>query len=208
MFVLLAAVLVANVQARAMPGPVLMWGDVLSPVNKSFDMDGGNFDILSKLVRFAGLATDLTTLKGFTLFAPNDAAFVLTARIITDFRGPITDEEAAFNALVAVVTKGIVVGNATVAGPELVKTILLYHVINARISSTVVLRGPLIIRTFNDLRIISTGKGELVDQSPDTPNPSVVKADIMLQNNVIVHVINAVLLPVPVAVNPSVIFCQ
>lgn len=206
--IFITAMLLACASAQMMP---LKWADVLSAENKPFDSVGGNFDILSKLVRFAGLAETITTARGYTLFAPNDQAFVYTARAITAFAGPITDEAAAFDALVAFVTTGVTIGNMTVSGVPLVKEILLYHVSPFRASSQYVLGHPLVFGTLSSLegaKFISTGKGELVDNSPDTPNPKVVKADLMVENNFIIHVINAVLLPIPAEVPVAAYFCS
>ena len=173
----------------------LSWSDVLSPANKNFDRDGTNFDILTKLAVFADLATTITTTRGITVFAPNDAAFIRLAKGLTGCR--CRTEKAAFDALFGVVTKGVRVKGAVVKGPALVRAILLYHVSKLRIPSRFVLGGPSLISTLSRNFIISSGKGELVDLSPKTPNPLVIKPDIKIRGRVIVHVIDYVLLPVP-----------
>jgi len=188
--------------------PPAKWGDILSPEGKAFDMNGENFDILSKLARFAGLAGTLTTKRHYTLFAPNDAAFVKLARYITPFKGPITDEAGAYTALVDAVTAGIPVGATTVNGTALVSAILLYHASDFVLPASLVTKRAAFIPMLDKNFVITTGaSAELVDKSPDTPNPKVIKTDISVEGGVTVHVINAVLLPVPVPVAPGAIFC-
>eukprot|EP00171_Calliarthron_tuberculosum_P014728 IDg14728t1 len=120
---LLVATLLASTQGMVTNPTVLKWANVLSPADKAFDKDGSNFDILTKLVGIAGLGEQLTSMGDYTLFAPNDRAFVVTARFITPFRGPVTDEEGAYNALVAAVTSGIMVDGKLVKGKALVSAI-------------------------------------------------------------------------------------
>lgn len=175
--------------------PVLRWSDVLSPPGKGFDRNGANFDILTKLAVFADLAKTITTTPGITVFAPNDAAFARLARAITPYRG--RSEKRAFDALVAAVTTGIRVKGTVVKGKALVAAILTYHVSQYRIPSRFVLGHPALISTLSKNYIISTGKGELVDLSPKTPNPLVIKPDIKIRGRVIVHMIDFVLLPAP-----------
>lgn len=200
-FLLFFAIVLASVSARRMHTPAAKWSDILSGPTKKFDKNLDNFDILTKLAVFAGLAETLTTKKRYTLFAPNDRAFVRLARAITPFSG--NDEEKAFNALFSAVGTGIKVKGKTIKGKALVSAILLFHASPYRISSRFVLGHPALLRTLKGAYILSSGDGELVDKSPKTPNPTVVKADIKVQGRVIVHVIDFVLLPVPLGLTKS-----
>lgn len=182
----------------------LTWGDIVTPAG-STDNDGTNFNILSELVRFAQLDSTITTLRRFTLFAPNDDAFRRLARNVGGLKSGT--EKQVLDALVKVVTAGVMVDGTRVAGVDLVKAILLYHVVSFPLGSSVVLGHAARIPTMSKKFIISPGTGELVDNSVDIPNPKVIKADIKVENMVTVHVINQVLLPVNIPVDINTLVC-
>ena len=193
LFACLAALFAVFCYAEEAAAP-LKWADVLSAPDAPFDNNGDNFDILTKLAVFADLAETITTAEKVTVFAPTDASFVRLARAITSFNG--TSEAEAFDALVAVVTAGVTIGDDLVSGKDLVAAILKYHVSPHLYPSTSVLGHPALLHTLLGTDIITVGNGELVDMSPSTPNPVVATADLAVENGVIVHVIDFVLLPV------------
>ncbi len=182
----------------------LRWTDIVTPAG-SFNDDGADFNILSELVRFAQLDGTITTLRGFTLFAPNDNAFRRLSRNVGGFKNGT--EKEVLDALVGVVTAGVMVDGEKVAGVDLVKAILLYHVVEFPVGSGVVLGHAARIPTMSKKFIISPGTGELVDMSVDIPNAKVIKADVMVENGVTVHVINQVLIPVNIPVDIDTLVC-
>ncbi len=182
----------------------LKWTDIVTPAG-SFNNNGADFNILSELVRFAKLDTTITTLRHFTLFAPDDNAFRRLAKNVGGFKRGT--EKEVLDALVKVVTAGVMVGGVRVAGVDLVKAILLYHVVKFPVGSGVVLGHAARIPTMARKSIISPGTGELVDKAVDIPNAKVIKADLMVENGVTVHVINQVLIPVNIPVNIDNLIC-
>ncbi|MBS3742475.1 MAG: fasciclin domain-containing protein [Candidatus Cloacimonetes bacterium] len=155
---------VGLVQA-APPGPTIV--DVASAVNN----ETGEFSIL-----IAALEADdpvvIETLDGngqFTVFAPTDAAFVALLNEIG-----LTAEEL-------------------LAETELVTTVLLYHVVRGRLSSSAVL-GSERINTMIRGRdgFLFQSDGVLTDNNGRTSN--IVDVDIFTSNGII-HVIDTVVLP-------------
>ena len=171
---------------------------VLSPPKKPFDGDGKNFDILSKLIFATGLDKVLVSSRNITVFAPNDAAFVATAKELAGVNGFIT-EARAFAILQGIVQKGIPVkrGTQTVTlkNKALVTYILSYHVLPVPLYAKGVLNTVRFVNTLAGKTILTTASLEIVDKSKTTLNPVVISPNLFFKGNVIVHVINRVLLP-------------
>lgn len=124
-----------------------------------------DFSLLEAAVVHANLVETLSGAGPFTVFAPNNAAFVAAG----------LDTEAKIKALPV----------------ETVKNILLYHVIAQQIpSSGITSENNTAVRTAGsaDLYVSKKASGVFVNGA------SVISADIMASNGVI-HVINTVLMP-------------
>jgi uncharacterized surface protein with fasciclin (FAS1) repeats len=145
---------VAGQAAGAKPGTMTIVGIVLQ--------EDGEFDVLQAAVVRAGLVEVLNGSRQFTVFAPTDAAFVATLAV--------ADEAAAL-----AVVNGLDV--------DVLKNILLYHVIEGRRTSTSVLAAP-------SLRMLN---GATLTRTKLT-TAGIATADIAASNGV-VHVINRVLMP-------------
>ena len=77
--------------------------DIVAQSGGQFDRNSRDFDILLTAVVAAGLADTLADkYADFTVFAPNDRAFIHLAR---DFGFDGHDEEGAYNAIVAKLTE-------------------------------------------------------------------------------------------------------
>lgn len=107
-------------------------------------------------------------------------------------------EAAAFRAIIRQTGRGMRAGG----GDASLREMLLNHVVQAPVTARMLMRRPSVVTTLADggkATIINAGTGELVDASPRTPNAIVVNGsgDVFLADGVIVHVVDAVLLPVP-----------
>lgn len=124
----------------------------------------GNFSILTEALKASGLDEVLGKDGDYTVFAPTDAAF---------------------RKLPAEVLEGVL------ANKELLKSILLYHVVGARVRSDVAI-------TLTEAEMLSGEKVSIkFDESAQTLkiNDSQVIATDIEASNGIVHVIDTVLLP-------------
>lgn len=176
-------------QSEGAPGTIT---DIVAASGSGFDTNGRDYDVLLAAVTAAGLGETLAT-PGLdvTVWAPKDRAFVRTAQDL-GFEGANTDEEGAWNFLVAALTE---IGGGDPI-PTLT-TILQYHV-------TPDARGPgrvLAATRFPTLADIGIrhvpGTLALIDKDPDIPNPRLVPAAINIKaSNGKIHTINRVLLPV------------
>lgn len=158
-----------------------------------FDDDTSDFDVLYYLIDLVKLPTFDAAVGGaaFTLFAPNDAAFIATAKdlgLVDEY----ADEAAAITAIAAALGK---MGDLA----TLVTTILNYHIVPAVVSSTALMNTQE-IKTFADGLTISRGQEgaarlELSDNSPALPNAKIYATDFAAFKGVI-HAIDRVLLPI------------
>lgn len=156
---------------------------------RDFDRNGRDFDILLEAVKTAGLVDALNDPKAsLTVFAPDDNAFIRTARDL-GFTG--WDEQGAWDAIAGTLTT---LGGGDPVGP--LTKVLTYHVAPGRL-------GPLEVLITGSTKGISTLEGEsirvdflrLVDKSP-TPDAylNIFALNVQAQNGVI-HGITRVLLP-------------
>ena len=126
----------------------------------------GDFDTLVELVQTAGLAETLQGEGPFTVFAPTDEAFAALPADVLD---------------------------ALAADPEMLQSVLLYHVIP----------GRLIAALISDGKEVATAEGSnvlfsFVDGIKQVNGATIVAKDIQASNGVI-HVIDSVMLPPAVA---------
>jgi uncharacterized surface protein with fasciclin (FAS1) repeats len=126
----------------------------------------GDFDTLVELVQTAGLAETLQGEGPFTVFAPTDEAFAALPADVLD---------------------------ALAADPEMLQSVLLYHVIP----------GRLIAALISDGKEVATAEGSnvlfsFVDGVKQVNGATIVAKDIQASNGVI-HVIDSVMLPPAVA---------
>ncbi|UYQ91448.1 fasciclin domain-containing protein [Chitinophaga horti] len=138
------------------------------PTNKSIAAivaTNSNFSLLNVAVAHAGLGSVLAGTGPFTVFAPNNAAFVAAG----------FDTEAKIKAVPA----------------ETLKKILMYHVVGQKIaSSAIATASNTAVKTSADVDIFVTKNANGVFVNGAT----VLEADVMASNGVI-HVINTVLMP-------------
>ena len=151
-----------------------------------FDNDGSDFDLLFNALQVAGLDAALDDPDAeFTVFAPNDDAFVDLAQLL-GFKG--SDEGTAF---------GYIVDALTLLGKgdplPLLTEILTYHVAPGALDATAVL-GATEIPTLQGGTLGVDGTN-LVDADPDIADPGIIATDIPASNG-IAHVIDGVLLPI------------
>ncbi|MBK8798297.1 MAG: fasciclin domain-containing protein [Anaerolineales bacterium] len=126
----------------------------------------GDFDTLVELVQTAGLAETLQGEGPFTVFAPTDEAFAALPADVLD---------------------------ALAADPEMLQSVLLYHVIP----------GRLIAALISDGKEVATAEGSNVlfsfaDGVKQVNGATIVAKDIQASNGVI-HVIDSVMLPPAIA---------
>ena len=165
--------------------------DVVAQSGSGFDQRAGDFDVLLAALTAADLVETLDTPDlDVTVWAPKDRAFVRTARDL-GFTGLATDEEGAWNFLVAALTE--------LGGGDpipVLTTILQYHVTpDAR-----GVRRVLPAERFPTLARIpirhEPGSTVLRDRDPDIINPQLVEPLNIWTSNGVIHSINKVLLPV------------
>lgn len=131
--------------------------------------------LLEAAVIKADLAATLSTEGPFTVFTPTDDAFVALLEILGDNYNSLedfdTEEEIA-----------------------LLKNILLYHVIPAKVLSTDLSEGAVATAyTDNEIEVIASGETFVIGDASDT-NANITGVDIMASNGV-AHTIDKVLLP-------------
>ena len=134
----------------------------------------GSFKTLVTAVKAAGLVDALKGEGPFTVFAPTDAAFKAL--------------EKAKPGTIATLLKP--------ENKEMLKSILLYHVVKGKVMAADVMKLPkkAMVETLNGAKIsVKVGKKGVV-LNPKTNKANVVKTDIAASNGVI-HVIDAVILP-------------
>ncbi len=155
-----------------------------------FDNNPRDYDILITAATAANLVGALSDpASTLTLFAPDDAAFVRTARSL-GFTG--SDEQGAWNFLVTALTQ---IGGGDPI-PTLT-TILLYHVASGKLGALQVLFS----RRIDTLAGASFGVRlfRLVDNAPALPNPSLNLFELdQRASNGVIHGISRVLIPVAI----------
>ena len=155
-----------------------------------FDSRGSDYDILIKAVQTADLVDALNDPDAkLTVFAPNDAAFMRTAKSL-GFGGG--SEEETWNFLVTALT-GLGDGDPI----PVLKNILLYHVAPERLGPVkVILSGE--INTLLD-ETFGVKLLQLVDKDPQLPNPYLNPFALNINaGKSVIHGITRVLLPVDV----------
>lgn len=123
----------------------------------------------------AGLATTLSGTGPFTVFAPTDAAFTALLNALGDDYNSLADFD-------------------TQAEKDLLRDILLYHVIPAEVKSTDLAAGN-VSTAFagNSIQVIASG-GSFVLGDASGVNANITASDVEATNGV-VHIIDKVLLP-------------
>lgn len=165
---------------------------ILTASGSALDKDGSDFDILLSLVQDAGLGDTLgNTRADFTVFAPDDKAFIDTA-IDLGFTEVSTEKEAkeTFTQLIARLD-----GDSK----KNLRALLLYHVVEGNLKTQDILVTTE-LKTVQGETIRRGQDGDpsaaLLDKSPDIPSPQITKFDTIASNGV-VHTINRVLFYIP-----------
>ncbi len=177
------------------------WESLLSPLSSTFDDDGSNFDIFSALIRGASMESLLVAAKDITLLVPNDEAFGRSARYMGSYRGDPSNETAVFETYKAMSKDGMTIDGVNMPGDELMKFFLAYHIVSDQHPGENFLGIPRSMKTASTVPILSIGTKEIIDISSATPNAKVLQTDLRIQRGVIVHSIDAVLLPFEVSVD-------
>ena len=128
----------------------------------------GDFASLAAAATQAGIAEDVLAFEGKTLFAPTDEAF---AQLLVDLGG------VELSALT----------------PAQLIPILNYHVIDGEVLAADALKLTEATTLGGDITLKDDGGSLVIDA--DEANATVVTADVLLCNDVVVHVVDAVLLP-------------
>ncbi|MBD7958411.1 fasciclin domain-containing protein [Microbacterium sp. Sa4CUA7] len=146
------------------------------------DANGRDYDLLVQALVATGLdATLADTSTTFTVFAPNDEAFL---RLVTDLTGAAPASEAA--ALTAI---------TSTFSAEQISNILLYHVVPGK------KLGPLQVLLSRNLTMANGGTVQprgttLRDETPSLKDPRLVLRAINIQaTNGVIHTIDRVLVP-------------
>ncbi|MCK6079965.1 fasciclin domain-containing protein [Microbacterium sp. EYE_5] len=146
------------------------------------DSNGSDYDLLVQAVLATGLDATLGDPSStFTVFAPNDRAFL---RLVTDLTGSAPASEAA--ALDAI---------TSTFSTEQISDILLYHVVAGKKLS------PITVILSRSLEMANGGTVEprgivLRDETPALKNPKLVLRAINIQaSNGVIHTIDRVLVP-------------
>ncbi|MDJ0941466.1 MAG: fasciclin domain-containing protein [Woeseiaceae bacterium] len=166
--------------------------DIVAASGGEFDKNGKDFDILLNAVVTAGLAETLADRDGrFTVFAPDDLAFIRAARLL-GYHGRKEDEAFAF--IVAALTE---LGEGDPIGP--LTDILLYHVLGEEVSAKAALESEQLTTLLGATITPDLANRELIDNDPSrNPGLQLWRADKRAANG-FVQPISRVLLPIPVS---------
>jgi len=190
-FLMSACLALAATAVTATTSPAATITEIVAASGGTLDTNNNDYDILLNAVLAAGLDDELNNPAiNVTVFAPNDRAFIRTARDL-GFIG--TDEAGAWTFLVQAFTT---LGNGDPI-PVLTQ-VLLYHVSPEQIRPI-----NLILKTIFGMTI-QTLQGatirpcflKLIDNEPNLPNPSVTWPFNINADNGVIHTINRVLIPV------------
>lgn len=177
------------------------WESLLSPLSSMFDNDGSNFDIFTALIRDAAMESLLVGAKDITLLAPNDEAFGRSARYMGSYLGDPTNEKAVYEAFKTMAKDGMMINGVAMPGDELIRFFLAYHILSDQQAGKNFNGMPRSMTTASTVFILSIGTKEIVDISSATPNAKVLQSDISIEGGVLVHSIDAVLIPFEVSVD-------
>jgi uncharacterized surface protein with fasciclin (FAS1) repeats len=157
-----------------------------------FDHRPWDYDLLIKAASTAGLVDALANPDAdLTVFAPNDAAFVRTAR---DLGYTGTNEAGAWDFLVTALT-GLGAGDPV----PVLKNILLYHVAGERIGAVKVVFSSKIDTLLGASFGVRKGI-VLVDKDPQLPNPFLNLGAVNIRaKNGVINTVTRVLIPVYIA---------
>lgn len=151
-------------------------------------VESSNFTLLEAAVVKAGYAGLLGTTANLTVFAPNDDAF--RQLDITGDGIPDLDTEAKINAL-------------TGAGLDLLKAVLNYHVLTARVPASAITTVGISSPTYATTGTGPTLYAKINGGKAYINGVEVVQADVAASNGII-HVINKVLVPPAVTITGAV----
>ena len=151
-------------------------------------VDGPNFTLLEAAVLKAGYADLLANTPDLTVFAPTDDAF--RQLDVTGDGTPDLDTEAKINAL-------------TGAGIDLLKSVLNYHVIAARVPGSAITTAGVEASTYAAAGAGPKVFGKLVGSKVFINGVEVVSPDVSASNGII-HVVNKVLVPPAVTITGAV----
>ncbi|MBT8081408.1 MAG: fasciclin domain-containing protein, partial [Gammaproteobacteria bacterium] len=157
----------------------------------AFDHNKADYDILLNAVQAAGLADALNNpADSLTVLAPNDKAFIKTARDL-GYHGE--DEAGAFGFIVAALTD--------LGGGDpipLLQAILLYHVVPAELTNKQILESDVVTTLFGEDISPDPLKRTLGDNEDALRDPFiyVFKFDNIRASNGFVQTIGRVLIPV------------
>ncbi len=154
----------------------------------TFDDNGWDYDILTAAVVAAGLAEALSGGE-WTVFAPNDRAFLKLAKDLTGTRP--AGEAEAFGAIAGVLASLDPDGDPI----PLLTEVLLYHVVAGQ-TLTVQDVTPRAMLTMANGGTVKVKGVTLVDAEPDLRNPKIFRAGSNIAaSNGIIHTISRVLIP-------------
>lgn len=159
-----------------------------------FDRNPFDYDILLQAVVAADLAEALGNPEAdLTVFAPNDLAFILTARDL-GFRG--FSEEGAWNFLVGALSE---LNNGEPI--PLLTSILLYHVAPESLGPFQVIFSreiPTLLEIEGEPAVIRPRIFRLRDNDPDLRDPFLFFPINVRAENGVIHTINRVLIPIDI----------
>ena len=162
--------------------------DIVASSGNRFDRNPFDYDILLKAVVTADLAETLADETiDWTVFAPNDLAFIRTARDL-GYKG--ISEEGAWNFLVEAFTG---LGNGDPI--PVLTNVLLYHVSPENLNPIEIIRARE-IETLLSGAVIRPRFLTLRDNDPDLRNPRIFFPFNVKASNGVIHTINRVLIPV------------
>lgn len=163
---------------------------IAKSTTNGFDNNSRDYDILIKAAQTADLVGALDNPSAsLTLFAPDDAAFLRTAKSV-GYTG--ASEEGAWRFLVGAFT-GLGNGNPV----PVLKNVLLYHVAATRLGPLqVIFAGQINTLLGESFKVRFV---ELVDKAPKLPNPYLNVFELNQRaSNGVIHGITRVLIPVDI----------